>query len=1628
MRRGPPRRQPLSVDPVSITNGRAAQKADQSKLTWDGKTSNIEDFTRAMDLRARSGYPLNHQLILNPDADIGDSEPDSIESISARVIAENLSSNIEKALLSDRTRRISEIREIRREAITLYGDLFSSLSPSSQHRIKCDPGYTDFHTTCNVRMLWKSIIKSHAAGSDSSNTTAPRLVEEELEKIRQTQDQSALEFYMIFNAKAAAVDNVWRAKLARRIEAVYQIALDNLPIPDPLRTAALRQAAATELAAEKIYLARKRQDDLQAALTSTARTAAELAELFISKLDHHRFGDLYLSLVNDETLGKSSMPRTVNDALTVASRWKITPSRNGFSSATVLTALADDIRPEKKVKAPRPPRSSITLVAAATAKKTSETCYWCGKPGHRQLECKAKARGVPKVAPKTLTSQPKLNCTTCLRDGHTADQCYAKTRRDGHNKTLVTAMADLDRETDDKSRFFALAATSYTTYPDTSISYAALDTGIPEHMVILDTGSVGNIIKSLSLLTNLHTGPNTRVVGINGAGITLNQYGTAGHWGRALYNPTGLANVVSMNSIGPDDRVAYNLLPSPHFAVQWADGTKQIFTKQTCPRLRGLYCLDTRYPGRAVADTHTPALASTTNTVTSMAGVGTPNLSQDTAGIVPPFTSSEKQLQYTKREVAQAAVAREYMSRMLITPRELALAVRKGTYLNTPFVAQDVERSVSIWGTPLEKLKGSTTVQQAPKSQHVEPTHIPQELRTSPESYGDVLYICGVPFLLMCIEPIGMCITYFLKDQKADTLGKHIATALLDCRARGIDVHQMYTDSAAGLVAAQEHVAHLHIRISEVGAGVHVSKAERDIRTLKEAMRAVITGTLIPHHIDQLILTWLVKACALMLNCRRSSTLADGTPPIEYWINRKVDLKLDFKTRLLTYAQVTEPAKTPSDKKKVTVPRTKGMIILCPCMNLAGSVFALNLMTWKVVSRIHFTQLPMPDEVITHINDHIASSGRRVCGGDGTTIATGDSPPDVTEYEDPNITPDSDPSEEEQSVSTPDDALAPINPPKYPLSTDDQYDQGLRFGEDDGRGSFSEGLQEIHLPTEDGAPQTDVSDTPALAPPEPDIHTTLASTLKYKEGVIQLGEIPSKAAANSEMAQLVDKNVFSPVLLSSLTPEERKGLIPSSMNLKAKFDAAGVFEKVKARLVAGGHRQHRGSYLEEETAAPTCTMSSIFMLAALASRAGEYVMGIDVPGAYLNATPAKTIYMRLDRDMTALYVELVPSATHMVHTDGCITVRLLKALYGCVESAMLWYHHLRDFLCSIGFEHCPHDPCMFKRGVGEHMVRMVVYVDDLLVSCQTKSVLDKLKEKFREKYGAVTVKEGTSQSYLGMLFDFSEVGALRVTMPKATTELLRDHHKGGTALTPAVSNLYEPGDSPPLGKDDKATMYSITFKLLHIAKRARPDLLPATQYLTTRVSAPNEDDMKKADRVLQYLAGTTELGICLKTDPGPISIKAFIDASYGAHNDGRSQTGCVITLGSGPVYVSSSKQKLNTKSSCESEFVALSDKISQVIWSREVLAWLTGQESPPPAKVYEDNMAVIHLVKRGRPASEKSRHIDIRRFFVTDRVRTGDISIEHLQTDHMVADFMTKPLQGTKFVDMRNMLLNWVAV
>jgi hypothetical protein len=134
-------------------------------------------------------------------------------------------------------------------------------------------------------------------------------------------------------------------------------------------------------------------------------------------------------------------------------------------------------------------------------------------------------------------------------------------------------------------------------------------------------------------------------------------------------------------------------------------------------------------------------------------------------------------------------------------------------------------------------------------------------------------------------------------------------------------------------------------------------------------------------------------------------------------------------------------------------------------------------------------------------------------------------------------------------------------------------------------------------------------------------------------------------------------------------------------------------------------------------------------------------------------------------------------------------------------------------------------------------------------------------------------------------------------------------------------------------------------------------------------------------------------------------------------------TGVTMSLGKGSPFSSSITQKLNTKSSTEAELVRVDDGMPLVLWTRQFL--IEQGYKVTDNVVYQNNQSTILLERNGRASSgRRTRHNNIRYFFVADRVKNGVVKIEYCPTADMWGDFFTKPLQGSPYKRQRAQIMN----
>ena len=136
----------------------------------------------------------------------------------------------------------------------------------------------------------------------------------------------------------------------------------------------------------------------------------------------------------------------------------------------------------------------------------------------------------------------------------------------------------------------------------------------------------------------------------------------------------------------------------------------------------------------------------------------------------------------------------------------------------------------------------------------------------------------------------------------------------------------------------------------------------------------------------------------------------------------------------------------------------------------------------------------------------------------------------------------------------------------------------------------------------------------------------------------------------------------------------------------------------------------------------------------------------------------------------------------------------------------------------------------------------------------------------------------------------------------------------------------------------------------------------------------------------------------------------------------KSHTGSYMSLGVGAAYASSSKQKLNMRSSTEAELVAADDSMPQVVWNRFFLEEQGNRINDNI--LYQDNQRDMLLEKNGRASSSKqTRNINIRYFFVTDRISAGELNVSYFPNLNMIGDYLTKLLQGSLFRQPQSTIL-----
>lgn len=949
-------------------------------------------------------------------------------------------------------------------------------------------------------------------------------------------------------------------------------------------------------------------------------------------------------------------------------------------------------------------------------------------------------------------------------------------------------------------------------------------------------------------------------------------------------------------------------------------------------------------------------------------------------------TVAENESKYSLKEVKRAREALEMIKNAGFTSEKTALGlVNDGNLTGVQITAHDVRRAFDINGKLVPTVRGCRTAHKAHTQKVDEALRAPRgELQTL---YGDVVYFHShkKPHVMVLSKPLDVMLSVPVENTKTAALGRAVHSIVGTLQGKGFNPVTLYLDPQPGFQGLEGQIQGVDVDIS--GAGDHMNVLDVEIRHVKEIYRSVISS--LPWTLPEWLDKDLVAYCVSRKNLR--SRPGSAVSPRVKMTGRKPVFKKELSIGFGDRCECYDPAGTSNDATKA---RTVAGIALRPTGNANGSWWFLCLATKRRIRRTNWVKMVTCDLTISHMNEYSKSTEDAEEEPDEEETS-GEKQPDEVQ------------AGEEQQVEqvTPDiDVPALVEQPEVEAEQLQEEEQREIDEEEDS--SEPDAADEVQ-------PQSPRRSARVKGGTRKPVRYRAFHT-SVRRGLKEHGAEAYRAIVAELKQLLVDKKALVPVQRGDLSARQLKKSIRSLMFLKPKYDGLGRFEKIKARLVANGKQQDRTLY--PDTYSPTVALQSVMMCLTMAAAESRKVCAVDIGGAYLNAdrdsADGEEIIMELEPMLVSILAKVAPDIKPYVDEKGRVLVKLSKAMYGTLDAARIWYDKITGVLRGMGFEPNEVDPCVLNKMINGKQCTILLYVDDLLITCVDESAMREVIKQLEDAFeGDVKHSFDKDLSYLGMHIKVEE-GRITVSMTAYLQSLLDELGVTGSVTTPATSKLFMINPtSRALGPQAAKQFHTVVAKLLYLAKRVRIDILLTIAFLCTRVKAPTESDQAKLDRLLKYLNGSKESVLVLEPK-GELVVEGYIDASFACHPDGKSHTGLLVTLGGCTVLCMSSKQKLVTRDSTEAELVGLSDKVMGVMQCYDFVR-AQGVKIAAP-EVYQDNMSTISLVTKGG-GQYRTKYLKVRQAFVQERAAAGDVNITYMPTGRMLADTLTKALQGAVF-------------
>lgn len=307
-------------------------------------------------------------------------------------------------------------------------------------------------------------------------------------------------------------------------------------------------------------------------------------------------------------------------------------------------------------------------------------------------------------------------------------------------------------------------------------------------------------------------------------------------------------------------------------------------------------------------------------------------------------------------------------------------------------------------------------------------------------------------------------------------------------------------------------------------------------------------------------------------------------------------------------------------------------------------------------------------------------------------------------------------------------------------------------------------------------------------------------------------------------------------------------------------------------------------------------------------------------------------------------------------------------------------------------------------------LRVLIYVDDLIISCNNLEVLEKFKSYLSTGFHMKDL--GKVKYFLGIEVAHASLGIF-LSQRKYALDIISETGLLGSRpfSTPMELNHKLLADDGPK-YSDPVRFRRLVGRLVYLTN-TRPNIQYPVHVLSQVMHDPREAHWDAAVRIVRYLKRCPGQGIFLKAD-SDLRIQSYCDADWNAcPHTRRSLSACVVQLGGSPISWKLKKQDTVSHSSAESVYRSMAAALRELKWIKELLRDL-GVVQTQPMDLFCDSKSATYIA--ANPVfHERTKHIESDCHSVRDAVRDKLIATRHVSTKEQIADVLTKSLGSLSF-------------